>query len=149
MRPIEQIVDRLNNIFDGEPTFGTTLRRALDGVSEQQARKRPIDGAHSIIEIVVHITTWTDVVARRLRGEPIVSATVEDWMDVTARSWPAAIEELENTQSRLLDAVVRLTPEALEHKAAGKDYTNRAALDMIMNHNVYHTGQIALLRKLG
>jgi uncharacterized damage-inducible protein DinB len=149
MRPIEQIIDRLNDIFDGEGTFGTTLRRALDGVSEEQARKRPIEGAHSIFEIVAHIATWTDVVAWRLRGQPIVSSTVEDWGDVTAQSWLAAIEDLEKAQSRLLDAVVRLAPEALEEKAAGKDYTNRIALDMIMNHIVYHTGQIALLRKLG
>ncbi|MCU1350169.1 MAG: DinB superfamily protein [Acidobacteria bacterium] len=147
MRPIEQFIDRLNALFDGEETHGATLRGLLDGVSEEQAR-RHIGDVHSILEIVVHIGRWMDVVADRLRGEAIDSTTVADWSDTTKQSWPATIEELERAQSRLLDGVARTSPEALDRPIAGKDYTARVALEMVMNHNVYHTGQIALLKKL-
>jgi uncharacterized damage-inducible protein DinB len=147
MRPIEQFIDRINAIFDGEETHGATLRRLLDGVSEEAARRR-VGNAHSIFELVVHIGTWMDVFARRLRGEAIDSTTVPDWTDVTLHSWPATIEELERAQSRLLDAVARTSVDALDRNIAGKDYTARTALEMILNHNVYHTGQIALLKKL-
>lgn len=150
MRPIEQYIDRLNAVFDGNAAHGSTLRRLLDDVSEEQAR-RHAGSTHSIFEMVVHAGTWMDVVARRMRGEPIESTTVEDWSDVTLRSWPATIEELEHAQSRLLDAVARTSPERLDAivgRFEGKDYSARAALDMIINHNVYHAGQIALLKKL-
>ena len=147
MRPIEQFIDRLNAIFDGEAAHGATLRRLLDGVSEEQAR-RHTGSAHSILEVVVHIGTWMDVIARRLRGEAIDATTVEDWSDTTLRSWPATIEELEHAQSRLLDAVARTSPEALERNLPGKNYSARAALETLIHHNVYHTGQIALLKRL-
>jgi uncharacterized damage-inducible protein DinB len=147
MRPIEQFIDQLNGIFDGEGAHGATLRRVLDGVSDEQARRR-IGSAHSILELVVHAGTWMDVVAGRLRGEAIDATTVEDWSDTTLRSWPATIEELEHAQSRLLDAVARTSPEALDRKIAGKDYTARAALETLICHNVYHTGQIALLKRM-
>lgn len=147
MRPIEQFIDRFNAVFDGEAAHGATLRRLLDDVSEEQARRR-IGDTHSIFEMVVHVGTWMDVVARRLRGEPIESTTVEDWSDTTLRSWPATIEELEHAQSRLLDAIARTPPEALDKPIAGRDATARATLETILNHNVYHAGQIALLKKL-
>jgi uncharacterized damage-inducible protein DinB len=147
MRPIERFIDRLNTVFDGEAAHGATLRRVLDDVTEEQARRR-FGSAHSIFELVVHAGTWMDVVARRLRGEPIESTTVEDWSDTTLRSWPATIEELEHAQSRLLDAVARTSPAALEQKVAGKNYTARAALETLIDHNVYHAGQIALLKRL-
>ena len=147
MRPIEQFIDRLNAIFDGDAVHGATLRRLLDDVSEEQARRR-VGNAHSIFEIAVHVGTWMDEIARRLRGELIESTTVEDWSDTTLRSWPKTIEELEHAQSRLLDAVARTSPEVLEQLVAGKKYTARAALETVINHNVYHTGQIALLKKL-
>ena len=147
MRPIEQFIDRFNAVFDGDAPYGATLRRLLDDVTEEQARRRS-GNAHSIFEIVVHVGTWMDVLSRRLRGEPIEATTVEDWSDTTLRSWPATVEELEHAQSRLLDAIARTSPEALDKKIAGKDSTARAALESILQHNVYHAGQIALLKRL-
>jgi len=147
MRPIEQFIDQLNALFDGEATHGATLRPLLDGVSDAQASRR-VGETHSIAELVVHIGTWMDVVARRLRGEAIDSTTVPDWSTAASHPFRTIVEELERAQSRLLDSVARTSPEALDRPVAGKDYTARVALEMVMNHIVYHTGQIALLKKL-
>ena len=151
MRPIERIIDQLNSGFGGakagQAWHGPALRTLLDGVTQDQATAHPIAGAHSILELVVHAGTWIDVVARRLRGEPLESTTVEDWSDVTKTSFPAAVEELERAQSRLLDAVARLTPADLDRNVPGKKHSIYAEVHGVLQHNIYHAGQIALLKK--
>ena len=151
MRAIERIIDQLNSGFGGavggHAWHGPALRTLLDGVTQEQATAHPIAGAHSILELVVHVGTWMDVAARRLRGEPVESATVDDWSDVTKTSFPAAVEELERAESRLLDAVARLTPEDLDRKVPGKKHPKYAEVHGVLQHNIYHAGQIALLKK--
>jgi len=137
MRPTERYLDQLNKAFGGEAWYGPALRNLLDGVSEEQARQHPIEGAHSILELVVHIRTWMDVVARRVATAPVT--TVEDWSDLSGTSWANTLEELEHAESRLSDAVARLSDERL-------DAVHDEILG-VLQHNVYHSGQIVMLKK--
>ncbi|HEX9405790.1 MAG TPA: DinB family protein, partial [Thermoanaerobaculia bacterium] len=115
--------------------------------TEEEAKKRPIRGAHSILELVVHIGTWIDVVARRVGGTVVESNSVDDWSDVTKTSWPRAVEDLERAQSRLSDAVARLSTEDLENPVAGAKRSQFSEVMGALQHTVYHSGQIALLKK--
>src|SRR6266540_2949263 len=147
MRPTERLLDQLNRAFGGEALHGPALRNLLDGVTEEEAKKRPIRGAHSILELVVHIGTWIDVVARRVGGTVVESNSVDDWSDVTKTSWPRAVEELERAQSSLSDAVARLSTEDLEKPVAGAKRSQFSEVMGALQHTVYHSGQIALLKK--
>jgi uncharacterized damage-inducible protein DinB len=147
MRNTERLLDQLNRAFGGEAWYGPPLRNLLDGVSEQQAKEHPIAGAHSIFELVAHVRTWMDVVARRIATSEEVLTTVEDWSDVTKTSWPAALEELEHAESRLADAVARLSSERLEENVPGKNHSIHGEVLGVLQHNVYHAGQIALLKR--
>jgi uncharacterized damage-inducible protein DinB len=148
MRQTEILLDQLNRVFGGSAWHGPALRNLLDGVSEKHAKAHPIENVHSILELVVHVGTWMDVVARRLAGNVVNSTTVPDWSDVTTRSWPDTIEELERAQSRLSDAVARLKAENLEEVVPGKSITKQVEILGVIEHNVYHTGQISLLKKV-
>ena len=140
MRPTERLLDQLNRAFGGEAWYGPALRNLLDGVSEEQAREHPIAGAHSILELVVHVRTWMDVVARRVAtSEQVLTSSVEDWSDLTGTSWAETLVELENAESRLCDAVARLKDERLDEM-----YEQVIG---VLQHNVYHAGQIALIKK--
>lgn len=147
MRPVERLMDELNASFDGAARFGQSLRTALDGVTEEQARAHPLPNAHSILEIVVHAGSWMDMTSRRMRREAIEATTVEDWSDVTTHSLARATEELHHAHSRLLDALARTRPEELDLPLTGTSQTVRQALETIIQHNIYHAGQIALLQK--
>ncbi len=139
MRPTERYLDQLNRAFGGEAWYGPPLRNLLDGVSEDQAKQHPIKGAHSILELVVHVRTWMDVVARRIATSEKEFTTTEDWSDLSGTSWANTLEELENAESRLNDAVARLNDARLE--PAHDEILG------ILQHNVYHTGQIVILKK--
>jgi len=149
MRTTELLLDELNRVFGGNAWHGPALRNLLDGVSEKQAMARPLTNGHSILELVVHVGTWMDVVARRLTGNVVDSTTVPDWSDVTKRSWRGVIEELERAQSRLCDAVARMSTDDLQSPVPGKQLSKHEEILGILNHTVYHSGQIALLKKAG
>ncbi len=147
MRPTERLLDQLNRAYGGEAWHGPALRNLLDGVTERQASARPIRDGHSILELVVHIGTWIDVVARRVGGEVVDSNSVPDWSDVTKISWKRAVEELERAESRLADAVARLSTEDLDKPVPGEKRPIYAEIMGALQHNVYHAGQIAILKK--
>ncbi len=147
MRAIERLLDQLNRAYGGEAWHGPALRQLLEDVTEEEAKAHPIAGAHSVLELVVHVRATMDMVSERLAGTPRELTTEEDWPDVTRTSWAAALEELDNAESRVSDAVARLTPEDLDRIVVGKDYTTYVMVHGVIQHNLYHAGQIALLRK--
>jgi len=147
MRPIERILDQLNAAYGGDAWHGPGLRQLLEDVSEEQARARPVAGAHSIFELVVHARAWLDVVSERLAGTPRELTSEEDWPDVASTSWAAALEELDRAQSRVADAVARLSTDDLDRAVAGKSYSVYVLVHGVIQHNLYHAGQIALLKR--
>jgi uncharacterized damage-inducible protein DinB len=90
-----------------------------------------------------------NAVASRLGGETRELTPEEDWRDVTQLTWPAAITEMENAQSHLSDVIARLTPDDLDKKVADRKYTIYVMLHGVIQHNLYHAGQIGLLKKVG
>jgi uncharacterized damage-inducible protein DinB len=146
MREIERILDQLNRAYGGEAWHGPALRQLLEDVTEEEAKAYPLGGAHSIFELAKHIGVTMDLVSTRLAGTPRELTTEEDWSDVTGASWPAALEELDHAESRVCDAVARLTPEDLDRKVVGRDYTTYVMLHGLVQHNLYHAGQIAILK---
>ncbi len=149
MREIERILDQLNRSWGGPSWTGVDIQPLLDGISEEHARAHPLPNAHSILELAAHMTTWMNAVADRLGGETRELTPEEDWRDVTQLTWPAAITEMENAQSHLCDVIARLSSDDLDKKVAGRKYTIYVMLHGVIQHNLYHAGQIGLLKKVG
>lgn len=149
MREIERILDQLNRSWGGPSWTGVDIQSLLDGIREEHARAHPLPNAHSILELAAHMTTWMIAVAARLGGDTRELSPEEDWRDVTQLTWPAAITEMENAQSHLSDVIARLTLDDLDKKVAGRKYTVYVMLHGVIQHNLYHAGQIGLLKKVG
>jgi uncharacterized damage-inducible protein DinB len=147
MRPTERLLDQLNRAYGGEAWHGPALRNLLDGITEEQALQHPIRNGHSILELVAHAGNWIDAVARRLSGTAVESSSVEDWPDEIKTSWPSALEQLERAQSRLCDAVARLSSEDLEKPIPGAKRSMYVEILGVLQHTVYHAGQIGILKK--
>jgi uncharacterized damage-inducible protein DinB len=147
MRAIERILDQLNRAWGGPSWTGVDIRPLLDDVTDAHARSHPLPDVHSIIELVAHMTATMDLVTYRLAGNPKELTSEEDWRDVTQLPWAAAVEEMENAESRLSDAVARLSVDDLDRIVAGRDYTTYVMVHGVIQHNLYHAGQIAILKK--
>jgi uncharacterized damage-inducible protein DinB len=144
----------LDESFRKKSWHGPNLRGSIRGLTPEQAAWRPAPGRHNIWEHVVHAAYWKYVVRRRLRGEkrgsfpfkgsnwfvrPVVA---EEW------AWREDVEILEELHKALRAAVAELSPRELQTTPAGSKVSNRAMLTGIAAHDVYHAGQIQLLKRL-
>jgi uncharacterized damage-inducible protein DinB len=152
MSDIARIVDELERIYDGDAWHGPSLRDTLKGVDAAQAAARPIAGAHSIWEILRHIAGWNDVVRRRLEGIPTDEPVEGDFPQIDETSeaaWAEALVKLEESHRRLISKISSLGQERLQETSAGEEYSVSFMLHGTIRHVVYHSGQIALLKKMG
>jgi uncharacterized damage-inducible protein DinB len=146
----EEIINELKAIYDGEAWHADNLTEILDGVPAAQAGKRPIADAHSIREIVAHIAAWNDVWAERLDGRNILEPSAGDFPaagpdDKTA--WAKALCELKRSHLELIDKIENVRDSDMPHEFMNKGYTLGFFLEGIVRHTVYHSGQIAILKK--
>jgi len=157
MSEIDRIVDQLEREHDGDPWHGSPLSAILAGLTASDAALRPLPGAHSIWELVLHLTAWKKEVRRRLSGAPASLPEDGDWPDVgdpTQERWDAATARLEDAHRRLLSDI-RGMPESRLFQATNdpRDRPTGAGasfyelLHGLVQHDVYHSGQIALLKK--
>jgi len=145
-----RIEDQLNRSFRGEAWHGPSLEDLLHDVLSGTAAARPLPGIHSIWEIVLHLTAWMDAVRRRLDGEPVDLADAEDWpsvRDTGEAAWHIALGNLEGAHEKLRGSIAALDPARLDNRVPGKPYSIYFMLHGVIQHNLYHAGQIALLKK--
>lgn len=150
MSEIEHILDELQRIHEGDAWHGPSLREALAGVSARQAAAHGFDQAHSIWEIVRHITVWENVFRRRLETEAVEEPEAGDFPpveDTSEMAWAQALAQLDDEHAQLIKVAAGLPDAALQDRVAGRDYTVRFQLASAVRHYVYHTGQIGLLKK--
>jgi uncharacterized damage-inducible protein DinB len=131
---------------------GPALTEVLGGVDAKRARTRPVSGAHSIWEIVLHVTAWADIARQRLKGEATGDPSAEqDWPPVSDADadWPRAVERLNESHRQLAADARTLDDAQLDALVPGLEYTVHVLLHGIVEHGTYHGGQIALLKRAG
>ena len=147
-----QLSNHIKRTVAGPMWHGPALDELLASVSSDQAAARPIAGAHSIWEIVLHVTAWAEIALARLHGQRTGDpAPDEDWPPVrgsdAAANWQAALERLRESYRALATDTRRLEPSAFDEKVAGADYSVSNLLHGVIEHGTYHGGQIALLKR--
>jgi uncharacterized damage-inducible protein DinB len=147
----KRLASQLRRSYEGIAWHGPSLRELLEGVTAERAAAKPVPGAHSIWELVHHIEAWELTALTTLQGQPYVSITGdEDWPPVretTAEAWKAAMERLQSTSSKLVETIRSTDDAKLGEMVEGKEFNYYFLLHGIVQHNLYHAGQIAILKK--
>jgi uncharacterized damage-inducible protein DinB len=139
--------NHIERTVTGPMWHGPALLEVLDGVDAARARARPIAGAHSIWEIVRHVTAWADIARQRIHGEALGDPTAEqDWPPI-GDDWAQDLERLKDSHRRLAADVRQLDDAALEARVKTLEYPVGILLDGVVEHGTYHGGQIGLLKK--
>ena len=149
-REIERILSLLQSTFSGDAWHGDSVMKIVDGITAEQAAARPIAGGHSIWELVQHVVVWKDVVRRRLNRETVQPTPEEDWPRVgatDAAAWTKLVETLKSAHAALERKVSEVTDDRLDEIVPAKPYNVYAMLHGIIQHDLYHAGQIAILKK--
>ncbi len=151
MTETHRINSQLKRAQEGQAWHGPSLRETLDGVTPEQAGARPIPNAHSIWELVNHIIAWERIALRRLEGESQIEIPEEinfpPVNDLSEDAWKSTLQSLEASHRSLRDGVKILDDARLQEIAPGTNYSIYVLLHGVIQHNLYHAGQIALLKK--
>ena len=143
----EKIISLLKRTFDRGAWHGPSVKEALKDVGPAHAMKR-LGDTHSVIELVAHMTSWRRYVINRLEGNN--SYTVSDEMNFPKREdWNNVLEELFATQDELLTLIADFPVYKLSElvPVSEQNYTYNTLLNGIIHHDVYHAGQIMLIRR--
>jgi uncharacterized damage-inducible protein DinB len=152
MNEIERIADQLKRTVEGPAWHGPAVLEVLDGVTADQAAAKPVLQAHSIWEILLHIISGQELVLGRLYGGAGSLSPQEDWppvSDPAPAAWVEAVKALRRSHSELQQALLQVGEQELEREILPGYSTVYVTLHGLIQHNVYHAGQIALLKKAG
>ncbi len=151
MSEIERIVDQLQRAYRGNAWHGPSIREVLDGVDADAASARPLSNAHTIRELVVHVVVWEQEAMARLEGKGRDDLPPEEDWPAGAAAWADLLDELDAAHERLTAAIAELAPDlsdaALGKTVAGSPGTVYHLLHGVIQHNLYHAGQMAILKK--
>jgi len=151
---VERIRDQFRRAFDGEAWHGPSVLKILEGVTAQQAAAQPIPGAHSIWELTLHIAAWERACKRRLEGDPAQLTDAEDWEpinDTSEAAWENTKQQLIDNHHELLDAIANVDESRLNEPIIKNPQVPYSSVYVTLHggvqHDLYHAGQIAILKK--
>lgn len=148
---VMRLEEQLRLALEGEAWHGPSVLETLAGVSAEQASSHPIPDAHSIWELVLHIGSDYTLVLRRLAGDGRRLTPEEDWPScppATAENWQQAVEGLRRLNQQLRETVRAFPADRLDEQLVPEvPYTAYTQFIGVTQHNLYHTGQISLLKR--
>jgi hypothetical protein len=150
MPEVARILDQYDRAMSGDAWHGDPVWTILDGVTPQQAAMRPDANVHNIWELVSHITFWETEVYRRLKHLPPRSPDKLNFPatpEPTAENWNRTLEDLRQSNRDFRSALAEVDDSQLDHPLPGREKTAYVEVHGVIQHNLYHAGQIALLRK--
>ncbi|MFZ0312231.1 MAG: DinB family protein [Candidatus Korobacteraceae bacterium] len=151
MSAMQRILDHYDGVLQGEPWHGEAVWPVLDSISVREAAARPIPSAHTIWEIVMHMTFWENVAAQRLAG--LRAGLVEElnfppMPAPTEENWRRTLDQFRDSNRVFRQALAKLDATKLDQMTAAGKRTFYGEAHGILEHHVYHLGQIVLLKKM-
>ena len=157
MNRANKLAEELHRSVFGDPWHGGSVKEILTGINVEQAFQKPIPSAHNIIELTLHLDAWTEEVLSRFNGNVSAEPSIGEWptpKDKTEEYWQAVKQKLFADTNKLI-AVIKKFPEDRFDEIIGGERNAQLGTGLsfegliigLVQHNAYHSGQIALLKK--
>jgi uncharacterized damage-inducible protein DinB len=149
---IERLADQAKKMFHGEAWHGPALMEVLADVDAKLAAAHPMPGAHSIWELVLHLSATQEVLLRRIAGQSAGLKEADFWPAVPAVSetaWAQTLEQLRHQEAQLRQAIANFPPDRLDGRLTAEGSSTYNNFHGYIQHTAYHAGQINLLKKAG
>lgn len=158
MNRSEKLSNELYNSVFGDPWHGSQIKKILEDIPVENAFLKPIPSAHNIIELTLHIDAWTEEVLSRFNGNISEEPTMGDWpkpKENIEEYWQTVKQKLFADTNKLI-AVIKNFPENKLDELVGEErnislgtgFSFEGLIIGLVQHNAYHGGQIALLKKI-
>jgi len=152
-REILLIAEGMKDAYKGHPWFGRSVKEIVNEVDERIVSEKP-GGQHSILELLWHMITWKEFTISRLRNDNRFSLTYfeeNDWrqLDHSDKSlWQQGLQRLSKIHNELVELVQQQKDDLLPQRVQERNYDFRKLLQGVIEHDIYHLGQIAYIKKM-
>lgn len=154
----EKLQDELLKILSGDPWYGPNVYDILALVSFEAAYEKPPGSIHNIAEIVLHMIAWTEEVMDRMNGLTAGIPSSGDWPDTGTpdeQKWQNYVNDLKLVNVNLQYVIQNFPPEQWDesinderNRELGTGVSYEALIEGLIQHHIYHSGQIAILNRI-
>jgi uncharacterized damage-inducible protein DinB len=151
-----QLEEELEKVLNGQPWHGAAIYTILDQVTFESAYEKPPGSAHTIAEIILHMLSWTEEVIDRLNEKPASLPLSGNWPETGApdeQKWKMWIDDLKLVNVNLVKTIRDFPEEKwnepiIDERGTKPVTTYKESVEGFIQHQVYHSGQIALLNRM-
>ncbi len=152
-KEISAVILSFETILNGQPWFGRSVSELIDETDNKKVFKKPNGTEHSIAELLWHMNTWADFTLKRIQKNAsydLTAAEELDWriIDPKLHSWKKGVKEFKSLHASIIKELRKKEDAFLEEKVDFRKYNFRFLLNGLVQHNIYHLGQIAYLNKM-
>jgi uncharacterized damage-inducible protein DinB len=149
----QSIIRNMQNILSGEPWFGRPVMDLLNEIDPAIVYKKPNSHSHSLAELLYHMLTWAEFTLRRIEKDEekdLKASEKEDWrkIDPGIHTWNKGIHEFKTIHEKIMALLQSKDDAFLDEKVNYRQYNFRFLLNGLIQHDIYHIGQIAYVKKL-
>ncbi|MEO5995620.1 MAG: DinB family protein [Chitinophagaceae bacterium] len=150
---IQKIIAGLKEVLSGSPWYGKSANTLLDEIDPEIVYKKFNDKSHSLIDVLYHMVTWTEFTLHRLeKSEKMVVNEVEalDWRETNSsiNTWNNGLAQFNAANNKIIELLKTTSDEILEEIVDYRQYNFRVLLNGLIQHHIYHLGQVAYVNKL-
>ncbi len=145
-----RLIDQYDRALGGDAWHGDNVWKLLGEVRPEEAFQRVLPESHTIWELVAHMTFWETQVARRLRGEPDLPEAELNFPSTpqaTAENWKKALDRFRRSNEEFRAELAKVADSRLDEPLSSPEKSVYVELHGVIQHHLYHAGQIAILRK--
>lgn len=152
-KEIDHIITTIHSVLDGEPWFGRSVMSLLQEIDPAVVHKKPTQNSHSLIELLYHMNTWAEFTLKRLEKveeKDLAAFEKLDWREIepNEHTWEKGVAQFKVTHDLIIELLGTKDDEFLSGEVDYREYDFRFLLHGIIQHDIYHAGQIAYLKKL-
>jgi uncharacterized damage-inducible protein DinB len=149
---VQSIARSLQTVLNGEPWYGRSVYELLDEIAEDKIMIKPAQKGHSLLELLYHLNTWALFTLKSLEDANTTDIeTIEslNWRPLNSdlHTWKRGVQEFKDTHNSILNILKDKTDEFLEDIVSRRTYSKRFLLNGLIQHNIYHIGQITYINK--
>ncbi|HEY1869684.1 MAG TPA: DinB family protein [Chitinophagaceae bacterium] len=152
-KEVEYIVTTLHSILQDKPWYGQPIMKILQVEDSSILYKKPNENSHSLIELLYHMNTWAEFTLKRLvkdEEKNLEAFEKLDWreIDPIEHTWEKGVAQFKVTHDLIIELLESKDDTLLSEKVDGREYNFRFLLHGLIQHDIYHAGQIAYVKKL-
>lgn len=151
-KEVQYIIRNIQTVNTGQPWYGRSVFEMLDETDPSKAAIKPNNFGHSALELLYHLLTWAEFTLKSLESAPdadIIELEKQDWreIDPAVHDWKKGLVEYKTAHERIIQILENKTDDFLGEMVNLRKYNFRFLLNGLIQHNIYHIGQIAYINK--